>query len=171
MAAAVRALREKLGDDAMGGLQTFVDDAGQKWKDEVLALATERFNRHLGEEIGALRLDMTKEFAAARVETAKEFSAVRVEMAAMRTELRVEMAAMRTELRVEMAAMGTELRSEMAAIRSELRSEMAAMGAGLRTEMAATHFSMLKWAFVFWIGQLAAMSGIMALLLRTIAPR
>jgi hypothetical protein len=26
MAAAVRALREKLGDEAMGGLQTFVDD-------------------------------------------------------------------------------------------------------------------------------------------------
>ncbi len=138
MAAAVRALREKLGDDAMGGLQTFVDDAGQKWKDEVLSLATERFNRHLGEQIGALRLEMTKEFAAGRVETARECSAVRVEMAAMRT---------------------------------ELRSEMAAMGAGLRTEMAATHFSMLKWAFVFWIGQLAAMSGIMALLLRTIAPR
>ena len=149
MAAVVRALREKLGEEAMGGLQTFVDDAGQKWKDEVLALATERFNRRLGEEIGALRLDMAKEFAAVRVETAREFSAVRVEMAREFSAVRVEMAAMRTEL----------------------RTEMAAMAAGLRTEMAATHFSMLKWAFVFWIGQLAAMSGIMALLLRTIAPR
>jgi hypothetical protein len=122
MAAVVRALREKLGDEAMGGLQTFVEDAGHKWKDEVLTLATERFNRRLGEEIGALRLDMAKEFATVRVETAKESATVRM--------------------------------------------EMAAMGAGLRTEMAATHFSMLKWAFLFWIGQFAAVSAMMAFLLR-----
>jgi hypothetical protein len=90
--------------------------AGRKWKDEVLTIAAERFNSRVGQEIGALRLDMAKEFGA-------------------------------------------------------VRGEMAAMDAGLRAEMAETRFSMLKWAFVFWIGQLAAMTGIMALLLRTIVPR
>ncbi len=74
MATAVRALREKLGDEAMGGLQTFVDDARREWKNEVLTLATERFDRRLGEEIGALRLDIAKELATLRVETAKEFA-------------------------------------------------------------------------------------------------
>jgi hypothetical protein len=138
MAVVVRALREKLGDEAMGGLQTFVDDAGRKWKEEVLTIAAERFNNRLGEEIGALRLDMAKEFASVRVEAAKEFAAVRGEVA-----------------------------REFAAVRGEMAKEFA----GLRTEMAATHFSMLKWAFVFWIGQVAAMTGIMALLLRTIVPR
>jgi hypothetical protein len=93
----------------------------------VLVLAAERFDRRLGEEIGALRLDMAKEFAAVRVEMAKEFGAV--------------------------------------------RGEMAAMGAGLRTEMAQTRFSMLKWAFLFWVGQLVAMTGIMTLLLRAMLPR
>lgn len=116
MAAAVRALREKLGDEAMGGLQSFVDDAGRRWKDEVLTLAVERFDRRLGEEISALRLDITKEFAAVRVETAKEFGAMRV-------------------------------------------------------ELAAKQVNLLKWSFLFWVGQLAAMTGIMALLLRTIVPR
>lgn len=134
MAVVVRALKEKLGDEALGGLQTFVDDAGRKWKEEMLGLAAERFNHRLGQEIGALRLDMAKEFASVRVDTAREFAAVRVEMAAMRTELRVE---------------------------------MAAMGSDLRTEMAVTRFSILKWAFVFWIGQFAAVSAMMALLLRT----
>jgi hypothetical protein len=112
MATAVRVLREKLGDEAMGGLHTFVEDARREWKHEVLTLATERFDRRLGEDIGALRLDMAKEFAA-----------VRMEMASMKTDL--------------------------------------------RTEMAETRFSMLKWAFVFWIGQFAAVSAMMALLLRT----
>ena len=115
MAAVVRSLREKLGDDAMGGLQNFVDDAGRRWKDEVLALAGEKFDRRLSEEIGALRLDMAKDFAAMRVECAKEFAAV-------------------------------------------------------RDEMAETRFTMLKWAFVFWVGQLVAMTGIMTLLLRATGP-
>jgi hypothetical protein len=138
MAAVARVLREKLGEDALGGLQALVDDAGRRWKEDVLVLVAERFDRRLGEEIGALRLDMAKEFAAVRVDTAKEFAAVRVEMAAMRT---------------------------------DLRSELAAMGTDLRSELAATRFSILKWSFLFWVGQLAAMTGIMALLLRTIVPR
>ena len=124
MASVARALRENLGDEAIGGLQNFVDDSGRRWKDEVLALAGERFDRRLSEEIGALRLDMAKDFAVMRVECAKEFAAV--------------------------------------------RGEMAAMGAGLRTEMAATRFSMVKWAFLFWVGQLVAMTGIITLLLRAI---
>ena len=115
MAVVVRALREKLGDEAMGGLQIFVDDAGRQWKDEVLALATERFNHRLGTEIGALRPDMAKEFATVRVETAKGFAAMRV-------------------------------------------------------ELAAKQVSLLKWSFLFWVGQLAAMTGIMTLLLRAIVP-
>jgi len=149
MAVVVRALREKLGDEAMGGLQTFVDEAGRKWKEEVLTIAAERFSHRLGEEIGALRLDMAKDFAAVRVETAREFAAVRGEMAK-------EFAAVRGEAAKEFAA---------------VRTEMAALGAGLRSEMAETRFSMLKWAFLFWVGQLVAMTGIMTLLLRAMLPR
>jgi hypothetical protein len=120
MATAVRALREKLGNEAMVGLQGFVDDAGRRWKDDVLVITGERFERRLGEEIGALRVDMAKEFAAVRVETAREFATIRVE---------------------------------------------------LRSELAATRVSLLKWSFLFWIGQFAAVSGMMAFLLRTIGQR
>ena len=146
MASVVRALREKLGDEAMGGLQNFVDDAGRRWKDDVLTLTGERFNNRLGEELGAFRLDMAKEFAAVRVEAAKEFAAVRGEMAK------------------EFAAVRGEMAKEFAAVRGEMAKEFAAV----RGEMAETRFSMLKWAFVFWVGQLVAMTGIMTLLLRVI---
>jgi hypothetical protein len=36
----------------------------------------------------------------------------------------------------------------------------------LRLEMAALKFDLLKWNFLFWVGQLAAMTAIMSLLLR-----
>lgn len=111
-----RVLKEKLGDDGLSGLQSFVDEAGRKWKEDVLTVAAERFDRRLGEEIGALRLDLAKEFGAVRVDTAKEFAAIRIELVDER--------------------------------------------AGL-----------LKWCFLFWIGQFAAISGMMAFLLRTIGTR
>ncbi|RPI49747.1 MAG: hypothetical protein EHM55_23035 [Acidobacteria bacterium] len=102
---AVRALRQTLGEDAMAGLQIVINDEGRKWKDDVLVIAGERFEKRLAEEIGALRVDMAKEFAT-----------VRVDMADLRLEI-------------------------------------------------------LKWSFVFWIGQFAAVSAMMAFLLRTIGPR
>jgi hypothetical protein len=36
----------------------------------------------------------------------------------------------------------------------------------LRLEMAAMKVDLLKWNFLFWIGQLAAMTGILNLMLR-----
>jgi hypothetical protein len=109
----VGALRERLGHDGMAGFYTVIDEkideTGHQWKGDVLAVAGERFERRLAEEIGALRVDMAKEFAA---------------------------------LRVEMARESTETRT-----------------------------SLLKWSFLFWIGQFAAVSAMMAFLLRTIGPR
>jgi hypothetical protein len=99
---AVRALEEKPGDEGMSALRGYIDDAGRRWKDDVLMIAGERFERRLAEEMGALRVDMSKAFA----------------------EMRTEFAEMRTEL--------------------------------------------LKWSFLFWIGQFAAVSGMVAFLLKVV---
>jgi len=107
--ASVRALREKLGDDAMSGLQAFVKDASRQWKEDVLSIAGERFERRLAQEVGSLRTDMAKEFAAVRIEMAQQFAAMRVEI--------------------------------------------------------------LKWSFLFWLGQFAAITGMVAFLLRTMGAR
>ena len=38
----------------------------------------------------------------------------------------------------------------------------------LRLEMACLKFELLKWSFLFWIGQLAAMTAILSFLLRNV---
>lgn len=45
---------------------------------------------------------------------------------------------------------------------SKLRVEFHQDLAGVRQEMAITRVELLKWSFVFWIGQVAAMAGLMA---------
>jgi hypothetical protein len=127
MAGVVRELKEKLGDEGMAGLQTFVDDAGREWKDDVLAVVGERFERRLGVEIGFFRVEVAKQLAAFRAEVANEFAASRVDMA-----------------------------KELAAV---------------HVELAETRARLIKWSFLFWIGQVAVMVGVMSLLMQAIVPK
>jgi hypothetical protein len=45
-----------------------------------------------------------------------------------------------------------------------LRVEMAHLETGLRGDMAAMRAELLKWAFLFWVGQLASVAAIVGLL-------
>jgi len=49
---------------------------------------------------------------------------------------------------------------------SKLRVEMATLGGDFRQEIAKDRFELVKWMFLFWVSQLAAMSAIMSFLLR-----
>jgi hypothetical protein len=52
------------------------------------------------------------------------------------------------------------LRLEMTHLRGDMREGFA----DLRRELAAGRFELLKWAFAFWVGQLAAVAGIVGAL-------
>jgi hypothetical protein len=75
-----------------------------------------------------------------------------------------------TKVRVEMVQGFAALRQEMAMGLSELRREMTAGFAALRQEIADTRFELLKWTFVFWVGQLFALAGFLAVLVRFLRP-
>ena len=47
-----------------------------------------------------------------------------------------------------------------------LRVEMAHLKMDLRQDIAAARVDILRWSFVFWIGQVAAVIGLVALMLR-----
>ncbi len=65
------------------------------------------------------------------------------------------------KLRVEMAEMKSELRNEMAEMKSELRGEMADMKSELNNKMGSMRADIIKWMFVFWVGQIGVMIGIL----------
>ena len=88
-----RQLAERLGSDGTQGLVTLLESTRTEWSDEVLTAAADRFERRLGTEMSALRLEMSRDLSALRVE-------------------------------------------------------------------------LLKWSFLFWVGQVATMAGLLALMLR-----
>ena len=64
----------------------------------------------------------------------------------------------------------TRLRIEMTQGFAALRQEMTEGFASIRQEMANLRFDLLKWTFVFWVGQLFALAGFLAVLLRFVRP-
>lgn len=49
---------------------------------------------------------------------------------------------------------------------SKVRVDVAQLGASLRQEMAAGRVELFKWCFLFWIGQVLAVGGLIAAMLR-----
>ena len=154
------ALAERLGEPASAALVDMLDERMHACTEHVMTQCSERFERRVVEETSKVRVEMAQMRGDLRQEMHAGFGA-----------LRQEMAQLGGGLRQEMAQLGGELRQEVAQLGGELRQEMAQLGGSLRSEMAAGRFDLLKWAFVFWVGQLVSIVGIVALLLRGMSPR
>ena len=151
------ALAGRLGADATAGLVELIDTVEGHCVDIVMERSVERFERRLSEEVSTLRVEMARMGAD-----------LRQEITTVRSDLRQEMATLGSDLRGEMATLGSDLRREMATLGSDLRREMAILGSDLRQDIGNQKFDLLKWSFLFWIGQVVAMAGIVTLLLRTV---
>ena len=138
------ALQTRLGPEATGGLLQLLHRAHLEGRDDVIAACTERFERRLVEETSGLRVQISQ----------------------VESGLRQDMSAMRAELRGEMAQLGANLRGEMAALGASLRQDMANLGSDLRGDIASGRVDLFKWCFLFWVGQVLAIGGLLAVMLR-----
>jgi hypothetical protein len=131
------ALSERLGAEATSGLLQLVNHAHEEWSEDVLTRSAERFERRLTEECSKLRIEIAQGDAALRQEIAHGDAALRQEMTA-------GFAALRQEMSAGLAAVRQEVTAGLAAVRVEL----------------------VKWSFLFWIGQVAAIAALLAFMLR-----
>ena len=69
-------------------------------------------------------------------------------------------------LRIQIAQVESTLRQDMAAMGATLRQEIATMGSTLRQELAAGRVEFIKWSFLFWVGQVLAVTGFLTVMLR-----
>jgi hypothetical protein len=73
-------------------------------------------------------------------------------------------------VRVQIAQLDASLRREMTEMGAAIRRDMAEMCAGIRQDMASGRVELLKWCFLFWVGQVVAIAGIMGLMIRLLRP-
>ncbi len=58
-----------------------------------------------------------------------------------------------------------ELKVEIANVKAELKAEIANVKAELKVEIANVEKHLVKWMFIFWIGQFASIVGILTAIL------
>jgi hypothetical protein len=71
-----------------------------------------------------------------------------------------------SKLRVELAAVEVRLAGRVAQFESALRQDLGALELRMERSLGAVRCDLVKWSFVFWIGQIAVMTAIMSALLR-----
>jgi hypothetical protein len=59
------------------------------------------------------------------------------------------------------------MRLDLAHSESRLRSELRDGLTGVRQEIADARVDLLKWSFLFWVGQVAAVAGLLTFMLRS----
>jgi len=161
-------LRDRLGHEAAAGLIELFTDVQEEWTTEMVERVGDRFR--LTDENTKVRVEMAQGFAAVRQEMTAGFAALRQEMTTGSAALRQEMTTGSAVLRQEMTTGCAVLRQEMTAGSAALRQEMTTGFAAFRQELADTRFELLKWTFVFWVGQLFALAGFVAVLIRFLRP-
>ncbi|HVL66725.1 MAG TPA: hypothetical protein VM364_05630 [Vicinamibacterales bacterium] len=155
-------LRAKLGADATAGLLALLELSHEEARDAVTGACAERFERRVVEEVSALRVQNAQTESSMRQDMTRTGAELRQEVAQLGSDLRREMSQLASQLRQEMVQLGSELRQEMGQLGSELRQEMGL----LRCQMADQRAELLKWAFLFWIGQVVAIGTIVGVMLR-----
>ncbi len=77
----------------------------------------------------------------------------------------IEIAASRFERRL--AEETGKLHAELGALRADFRAELSSEIGALRADMGAFEGRITRWMFVFWIGQIGALLGILFAFFRT----
>jgi hypothetical protein len=178
------ALRERLGPEATVGLLALFETARQDWTADVTTAAVERFERRLTDEMSGMRVALAQTEAALRQQVLEGDASLRREMSALAAALRQEINDQGIALRQEINDQGIALRQEIhdqgVVLRQEihdqgvvLRHEICNQGVALRHEISSlrqehldSRFDLVKWSFVFWVGQVIAIAGVVGLMLR-----
>ena len=123
-------LREKLGEEGTDALVQVLNENEKETRSSVIDFAEQRFERSLGREIAGVRVDL----ADAEKRLMEQIAGVRVDLAD-------------AEKRFE-----KHLTEEIAGVRVEI--------ADLRSSIQKSKSDTIKWMFLFWIGQIGAVLGI-----------
>ena len=69
-------------------------------------------------------------------------------------------------LTAEISALRLDVARELSGLRQDVTREMAAARQDFTRDLSGVRVELLKWSFLFWIGQVAAMAGLLAFMLR-----
>ena len=148
-------LHDKLGENASFSLVEVLEKIEENSTAKTLERVEDRFERRLTEEISGLRIEMHEGFGKLRAEMHEEFGKLRVEMHEEIGKLRAEMHDIKNHFE-------QRLTEEISGLRVEMHEEFGK----LRAEMHGMRADIIRWMFIFWMGQMLSITAILFTLLK-----
>ena len=111
----------------------------------------------LGEEQAQIVVEGMKTQVKEALENSKSVLTTKEDLFDLRSELKDDIASLRDELKGDIHALRVELKGDIHALRVELKGD----NASLDVKLEKTRADMIKWMFIFWIGQIAALFAIL----------
>ena len=151
-----RVLQEKLGEEGSDAFVKVIKEIDLEARKEALVIAEERFEVKLVVEMDKLRQEMNKFKEEMRQEMNEFKEEIHQEMNEFKEEMRQEMNEFKEEIHQEINGFKKEMHQEMSGFKEEMHQEISS----LRVENVKSKADMIKWMFIFWIGQIGVLSGI-----------
>lgn len=136
-------LREKLGDEASDSLVRLINQSQQEQKDGVLEFVEEKFERRLSEEVGRAEKRLLEKISDVEARLSERISATRAELITLVSETKAELTTLAAETKAEIISLVSGRMAE------------------LKAENASTKAELIKWMFIFWVGQVAVILGVL----------
>jgi len=154
-------LREKLGDKASDSLVELLNKVYQTTREDIVEVSLDKFEKKLVSETSQLDKKITGEIL--RLEQRLIEEVTRLEQKIAETEAKLDKRITEEVTRLEQKIAETEAKldkritEEVARLEQKITDEVSK----LRVEMASYHARLIRWMFIFWIGQIGALIGIL----------
>jgi hypothetical protein len=132
-------LREKLGNEASEKLASMLNERDEENRRTIMQLFEGKFASTLIEEAAAIRNEMGD------IKTHFE------------TRITEEISGLRNDMVRGDEALRSELKQEI----SDLREDMVRGDESIRSEIHSTRADLLKWMFIFWVGQVGVITALL----------
>ncbi|MDZ7724861.1 MAG: DUF1640 domain-containing protein [candidate division KSB1 bacterium] len=180
-------LREKLGPKASESLIHLINKSQEEQKHEMLEFVEEKFERRLTEEIGKVNISianlenrfdhrLTTESSKVNERLTEEIGKVNErmteEIGKVNERMTEEMGKVNERMTEEMGKVNERMTEEMGKVNERMTEEMGKVNITIADvekrldnriteEVSRTRADLIKWMFIFWIGQIGAMLGLL----------
>ena len=121
--------------------------------------------RAIGEAI-ELEIARSRETAATKEDVSECRSALRDEIGALRADMDRSFAAVRSELKEAISGLRAELKEDISGLRAELKQDANELRAEIKVSAQTTKAELIRWVFVFVMGQFAMLLGVLYFFVR-----
>ncbi|MEW6621304.1 MAG: hypothetical protein AB1422_18565 [bacterium] len=143
-------LREKLGEDGIDSLIDVLNKSEERVKEDVITLSAEKFERRLSQEISGVRSDLAILEGKFETRITQETSKIDKRITEEVSMLEVKLDKRITE---ETAKLDKRITEEVSNVNERISE--------VRVELKATYASIIRWMFIFYLGQIGAIMAIL----------